>query len=215
LVAHAHIDGFALYHMCFRGARNDGNRSLKWLDLVALARALLPDEEVDVVRYYTARVGDVPEDPSRAARQDAYLRALATLPELSIHQGIFHTNKREVRLVRCPPGIDPVQTARVRQEKGSDVALATHLLLDAIDERFEAALVVTNDSDFVEPINIVRTRFRRRVIVISPDTVVAKTLARAASYARPLDHRLLAACQLAEVVADREGRAIRRPDAWT
>lgn len=100
MVAHAYIDGFAFYHMCFRGARNAGNRSLKWLDLVALSRALLPDEEVDVVRYYTARVGDVPEDPSRAARQDAYLRALAMLSELSIHQGIFHTNKREVRLVR-------------------------------------------------------------------------------------------------------------------
>lgn len=95
------------------------------------------------------------------------------------------------------------------------MALATHLLLDAIDDRFEAALVLTNDSDFVEPITIVRTRFRRRVIVISPDTVVAKMLARAASYARPLDQRLLATSQLAEVVVDHEGRAIRRPDAWT
>lgn len=121
MVAHIYVDGFALYHLCFLGARNEVNSSLKWLDLVALSRALLPDEDVDVVRYYTARVGDTPEDPSRASRQDVYLRALATLPGISIHQGLFHTNKREVRPVRCPPGIEPVQTARVRQEKGSDV----------------------------------------------------------------------------------------------
>src|SRR5690606_8411603 len=87
MVAHVYVDGFALYHMCYRGLRNEANQSLKWLDLVSLSRALLPDEEVDLVRYYTARVGDTPEDNQRALRQDVYLRALATLPEISIHQG--------------------------------------------------------------------------------------------------------------------------------
>ncbi len=214
MVAHVYVDGFALYHMCYRGLRNEANQSLKWLDLVSLSRALLPDEEVDLVRYYTARVGDTPEDNQRALRQDVYLRALATLPEISIHQGIFHTNKREVRLVRCPEGITPIQTARVCQEKGSDVSLATHLLLDAFDERCDVALLLTNDSDFIEPVRIVRDRFRLRVVVISPDTVVAKALARAATYARPLDRRLLASSQLPDPVIDREGRPIRGPVAW-
>lgn len=214
MVAHVYVDGFALYHMCFRGPRNEANQSLKWLDLVALSRAILPDEDVDLVRYYTARVGDTPEDDQRASRQDVYLRALATLPEISIHQGLFHTNKREVRLVRCPEGIDPVRTARVRQEKGSDVSLATHLLLDAFDERCNVALLLTNDSDLVEPVRIVRDRFRLRVVVISPDTVVAKALARAATHARPLDRRLLATSQLPNPVMDRGGRQIRRPVTW-
>lgn len=215
MVAHVYVDGFALYHMCYRGPRNEAHRSLKWLNLVALSRALLPDEDVDLVRYYTARVGDTPEDNQRASRQDVYRRALATLPEISIHQGLFHTNKREVRLVRCPAGIDPVQTARVRQEKGSDVSLATHLLLAAFDERCDVALLLTNDSDFVEPVRIVQDRFRLRVVVVSPDTVVAKALARAATPARPLDRRLLASSQLPDPVMDLDGRLIRRPRAWS
>ncbi len=83
----AYIDGFALYHQCFR--HSAGRNHLKWLDLCALASAILPHEEVEIVRYYTARVGDTPEDPQRASRQDTFLRALATLPRLTIREGQF------------------------------------------------------------------------------------------------------------------------------
>lgn len=37
------------------------------------------------------------------------------------------------------------------EEKGSDVNLATHLLHDAHMGRFEVAVVVSNDSDLLEP----------------------------------------------------------------
>lgn len=88
------------------------------------------------------------------------------------------------------------------------------MLLDAFDRRCDVALVLTNDSVFVEPIRIVRDRFRLRGVVISPDIVVAKALARVASHARPLDRRLLSIAQLPEVVLDRDGREIRKPIAW-
>ena len=76
------------------------------------------------------------------------------------------------------------------------------------------ALLITNDSDFVEPIRIVRDRFGVRVVVISPDDHVSKRLAKIASHARPLDHSLLAVCQLPDEVIDGEGRKIVRPQAW-
>jgi uncharacterized LabA/DUF88 family protein len=179
-----------------------------------LARALLPNEEIALVRYYTARVGDSPEDLQRASRQDAYLRALATLPDLKICQGNFVKSKREVRLVSPPAGVGPRQTAWVRQEKRSDVTLATHLLIDALDGAL-VALLITNDSDFIEPIRIVRERFGTRVVVISPDDHVSKRLAKIASHARTLDHSLLADCQLPQAVVDNDGREIRCPPAWS
>jgi uncharacterized LabA/DUF88 family protein len=213
MAAFVYIDGFAVYHMCFR--HNADRNHLKWLDYCALAGALLPDEEIALIRYYTARVGDSPEDPQRASRQDAYLRALATLPGLEICQGNFVKSKREVRLVAAPPGVDPRQTAWVRQEKRSDVTLATHLLTDAFDGEMSVALLLTNDSDFVEPVRIVRERFEVRLIVVSPDDRVSKRLAKAASFARPLDYGLLDKCQLPDVVVDSDGRQIFRPPAWT
>ena len=39
-----------------------------------------------------------------------------------------------------------VSVAR-REEKGSDVNVATHLLIDACDNNIEAAVVISNDSD--------------------------------------------------------------------
>ncbi len=213
MAAHTYIDGFALYHMCLR--RREDRSHLKWLDLVALASSILPDEDITLVRYYTARVGDAPDDPQRASRQDTYLRALATLPGLVIRQGNFVRSKREVMLANPPKGIQPRQTAWVRQEKRSDVSLATDLLLDAFDHRPEVALIVTNDSDFVEPIRVLRERFDIRVVVMSPDDHVSKRLASAASHARTLDHRLLEDCQLPDVVIDESGREIRRPERWS
>jgi hypothetical protein len=214
MAAIAYIDGFALYYGCYKGERNRGNAGLKWLNLRALAEALLPEEDFALIRYFTARVRDLPDDPQRASRQDVYLRALAGQPALHIHQGNFHRNKREAQLVRCPEGVDPQQTVWVMQEKGSDAAMVTHLLMDAFDNRFDVALVITNDSDFVEPIHIVKERFNRRVVVISPDQVVAKKLARAASHARTLDQRLLAACQLPDETLGGDGHPARKPEAW-
>lgn len=54
------------------------------------------------------------------------------------------------------------------EEKGSDVNLATHLPLDAAAGDFEAALVVTNDSDLCEPIAQVQERYGLQVGVVLP-----------------------------------------------
>jgi uncharacterized LabA/DUF88 family protein len=94
------------------------------------------------------------------------------------------------------------------------VTLATHLLIDALDGAL-VALLITNDSDFIEPIRIVRERFGTRVVVISPDDHVSKRLAKIASHARTLDHSLLVDCQLPQVVFDNDGREIRCPPAWS
>lgn len=45
-----------------------------------------------------------------------------------------------------------------REEKGSDVNVASHLLLDVLERRIEAAIVVSNDSDLALPIQEARKR---------------------------------------------------------
>jgi hypothetical protein len=48
-------------------------------------------------------------------------------------------------------------TVRVREEKGSDVNVATHLLADVFRGEVEAAIVISNDSDLALPLEIART----------------------------------------------------------
>ncbi|MDE0133772.1 MAG: NYN domain-containing protein [Acidimicrobiaceae bacterium] len=100
-----YIDGFNLYYGTVK------ETPYKWLDLEALCRRLLPRDNIVKIRYFTARVSARPNDPQQADRQDAYLRALATLPLLEIHYGRFKT--RPVRLPLARPGATGQRTVEV------------------------------------------------------------------------------------------------------
>ena len=86
-----YIDGFNLYYGALKGSR------YKWLDLEALCRQLLPKDSIHRIRYFTAKVTARPADPQLPVRQQTYLRALATLPSVSVHLGVFY-----VSTVRAP-----------------------------------------------------------------------------------------------------------------
>ncbi len=78
-----YVDGFNLYYGALKGT------PYKWLDLVKLAYQLLPPGySVTKLKYFTARVSGIP-DAGAPARQQAYLSALATLPEVEVIRGLF------------------------------------------------------------------------------------------------------------------------------
>jgi hypothetical protein len=56
-----------------------------------------------------------------------------------------------------PGAVFMVSTAR-REEKGSDVNVASHLLLDILEQRVDAAVVISNDSDLKFPVQTARNR---------------------------------------------------------
>jgi hypothetical protein len=157
-----YVDGFNLY---FRMLQK--RPALKWLNVNALAERVLspPQNQVVAVRYYAARVSGR-LDPHAPARQQVYLDALATVPAISVHMGMFLSKEKFASLVHPPefrprlatplpqPWPDVVRVLKV-EEKGSDVNLACHLLLDAFQGNFDVAAVLSNDSDLVEPIRIV------------------------------------------------------------
>jgi NYN domain len=54
------------------------------------------------------------------------------------------------------------------EEKGSDVNLATYLLLDGFDGDYELAVVISNDSDLLMPVAVVRHRLGLTVGILNP-----------------------------------------------
>jgi hypothetical protein len=54
------------------------------------------------------------------------------------------------------------------EEKGSDVTLATLLLLDVFEKGCDTALVVSNDADLCLPIKLARIRLGPRVGIVNP-----------------------------------------------
>lgn len=209
-----YVDGFNLFYNCFKGKRNLDRRHLRWLDLRRLAEQALPHDSVVEINYYTAMVSGSSGDASRPQRQQAYLQSLDTVAGIRIHRGQFRKSKRTGRLIRSDSDMGVEQTVEIMQEKGSDVSLATHLLLDAFQDRFELAVLISNDSDYAEPVRAVTTVLGKSVGILSPDIQVSKQLAKLATFARPLDLQLLETSQLPDEINRDDGTVLSRPAYW-
>lgn len=201
-----YIDGFNFYYGCVKGT------PYKWLNFAELCRLSLPAHyHVNRIRYFTALITPRPNDPQQIDRQRIFLRALRTLPNLTVHLGQFLQSY--VNMPLAPP-VKGSPFARVlkTEEKGSDVNLATYLLVDAYEKDFEAAVVISDDSDLAEPILVVRKRLGRHVTVLSPRGQ-SRTLSRAATRFRKIDVAHLAASQFPTTLTDANG-TITKPASW-
>jgi uncharacterized LabA/DUF88 family protein len=204
-----YIDGFNLYYGSLKGT------ACKWLDLEQMSQLLLPSFEIKRIRYFTARVKERTGNTQAPVSQNAYLRALTTLPKVEVHFGSFLTKPTRMPLV-APPIAGPrtVQVIKT-EEKGSDVNLATYLLVDAFREDAEAFAVVSNDSDLVEPIRIVRHELGKVVGLLNPQPKPSQRLLQCRpSFAKPIRAGVLRASQFPPTVTDTKGRSIIKPSDW-
>jgi hypothetical protein len=100
------------------------------------------------------------------------------------------------------------------EEKGSDVNLACHLLLDAFQGNFDVAAVLSNDSDLVEPIRIVTQVLRKPVGLLSHVDSPNPELSRASRFIRRLSVSDLAASQFPDPLARPDQPDLAKPTAW-
>lgn len=155
-----YVDGFNLYYRALKGTPH------KWIDLRALAVSLLdPENDIQLVRYFTARVSGR-SDPDEPRRQQLYLNALKTLPGVTLHYGRFLTKTKRRPLVAEGGGISAFVNVHDTEGKGSDVNLASHLLNDGWQGRYDVAVVVSQDTDLEEPIRMVREQIGKPVGLI-------------------------------------------------
>lgn len=214
---YVYVDGLNLYYRALRRS------PYKWLDLAALAQGLLlPDNQLLAIKYFTANVHPTPKDPGVATRQQIYLRALQTLPHLEVIKGTFlsHVVARQQTAAapgRVDPRTPPVITGWVnvlsQEEKGSDANLAVHLLHDAHLERYDLAVVISNDSDLAEALRLVRTELKRKVGLLCPCNPASRNLRQWCTFVRYIDQSALASCQLPPTLTDSHG-TIHKPIAW-
>lgn len=158
-----YVDGFNLYYRALKGTK------CKWLNLSKLCQLSLPKNDVVAVKYFTAPVIPTPFNLGLAARQNAYLRALRTCPYTQIVLGRY-IEKGVWLPLKDDYDAGTLKKAYVvrHEEKGSDVNLAAHLLVDASRKTFEVGVVITNDSDLVEPIRLANIELGIPVGLLSP-----------------------------------------------
>jgi len=64
---------------------------MRWLNLRKLGETLFPQDIVRRVCYFTAHLEARPGNIGQAQRQLIYLRALASLPGVGVHYGVFRS----------------------------------------------------------------------------------------------------------------------------
>lgn len=179
-----YIDGFNLYYGG-RGLCGRGTPGWRWLNLRALSQALIapldwPGATLTRIVYCTAFI-DGATAPDSRRDQDAYVRALGEMGSIDhLELGHFVARVKQAPLARRGPNGKPqlveaawplmVRTAdgkdapastfmvsyAHREEKGSDVNVAAHLLVDVYTKVVDAAVVISNDSDLRYPIQQAR-----------------------------------------------------------
>jgi NYN domain len=207
LVTNIYIDGFNLYYGALHKTPH------RWLNPEKLCQLLLPKNTLGQIKYFTALVSARPNDPDQPVRQQLYLRALGTVPKISVHFGHFLSHEVTMALVVPPGQLQKYVKVIKTEEKGSDVNLATHLLHDAHMGRFDIAVVISNDSDLLEPIKIVRQQLGKQVGILNPHPNPSRALLPHIDFIKQIRKGVLAAAQFPATLTDTHG-TFTKPAAW-
>lgn len=200
-----YVDGFNFYY----GEVRRGT-SWKWLEPAALfPKVLGPQNKLEKVKYFTARVQPSPRDPNVNVRQDAYLRALQAHCRLvELHFGHFLRHRISMESANPPPTLEVSKN----EEKGSDVNLALHVLNDAWQNAYDCAVIVSNDSDLAESLRLVKAQHRKLIGLVTPGAPTRKTSHQLKRrFRKPIRAWMLKSSQLPNPIP---GTTIHKPAGW-
>ncbi len=146
----AFIDGFNLYHAIVDTEKH----YLKWVDLFKLCGifARPPKYDLTDAYFFSAFATWLPAPYSRHRE---YVKALEATGTTTV-MGNFKRKDRYCK--QCK------KFSTGHEEKETDVNLALYLLQGAYENLYDVALVVSNDSDLVPAIKMVKTTFPEKEI---------------------------------------------------
>lgn len=197
----AYIDGFNLYF----GLRDKGWRRFYWLDVKLLAQNLLKfNQQLVMTKYFTARIIGAPD---KQKRQSTFIEALETLSNLKIFYGKYQLNPRE-----CPNcGFKD----KVPNEKMTDVNIAVEMFSDAINDKFDIALLLSADSDLVPPVRVIKNTFtQKRIVVAFPPKRSSVELENIAHACLRIGRANFARSLFPDKVRKADGFILQRPSTW-
>jgi len=150
-------------------------------------------------------------DPNRISPPP---RQPISVPVVSTTHGVSKSLSLPLDIAAIQKGRTAFVPVLKTEEKGSDVNLATHLVRDAFREEYDAAIIVSNDSDLAEPIRLVKQELGKHITIVTPyRRTPAAELQRLAEVFRYIPESVLKACQFPPVLQDGQGR-FQKPAQW-
>ena len=197
-----YIDGFNLYYRL-------KDTPYKWLNLKKLSEFYLHPKQNNIIeiKYFTALVKRNSNNNTNIIKQNIYLRAIRTIPNLNIIFGQF--KKRHMTGLKCHYKngryIEGSQLVTISkwEEKESDVNIATYIVADA--SQYDCAVLVSNDTDLKTPLKYVKENLKKSIGIISPRREIHKELLDASNFQKRISNEALKQCQFPEKMKDDKG----------
>lgn len=89
------------------------------------------------------------------------------------------------------------------------------MLIDAFNDKYDTAILISGDSDLVPPIKAVHNQFsNKKISVFFPPERHNNTVAGAAKGSQIIGKRKIQSNQFPEVVVKADGFRLTKPDEW-
>ena len=193
------IDGYNLYH-----SLKDYKKNCRWLNLKSLCEKFLKNNEVvGQIYYFTAYAT---WNKNKTDKHKLYVKVL-------MKEGVepvFGKLKPITRLCqKCG------QRYNTHEEKQSDVNIAMYLFEDAMKDSFDKAIIISGDSDLVQPIKKIQSNFpTKKIGVITPYCRSAKELKDIADFSSKITAKNLEESLFSGIIVMEDGTKIHAPAKW-
>ena len=180
-------------------------RKYLWLDLYAYSLQFVRKQDtVGDVFYFSAYAY---WRPNAQQRHEKFVRALVNSGVKPI-MGAFKEKDRFCN--KCH------SYYKGHEEKQTDVNIAIHLLKEAFLDSFDTAMLVTNDTDLVPAINMVKALFpKKRIGIVFPIDRWSSELKQVTHFWRKTTKKILKKSQFPEDVTLPDGTVISKPPSWS
>ncbi|EKS06894.1 NYN domain protein [Leptospira santarosai str. JET] len=100
------------------------------------------------------------------------------------------------------------------EEKGTDVNIASHMLLDGFKNKYDIGVLISNDSDLLEPIRIIRNEFKKKIGYINPQKNTSQVLKNNSDFMKSIRDTSIRQSQFPNEVLNSSGNKILKPNDW-
>ena len=170
----AFFDGSNFYH---NSKNNYGITNINFLDLTNNMLDL-KKEKLNRIKYFNSPVNQQ-ENPEGYISQQKFLGKVKATPLTTVYLGNLvprPLNKIHINCItcghqiadtiKCPKCNRDIKNYQCRKisEKGVDVNIAVQMLLDAIDDKYDVALLFSADADFAPAIEYIVKKLKKEVV---------------------------------------------------
>lgn len=201
-----YIDGFNLYYGALKGT------PFKWLDISKYFTLLRQDDDIQLIKYFSAMV-----DGSHRERQEIYMQALSTLPNVNIILGKYKNKQVKCLVKNC--NYSGSRIFQMPEEKRTDVNIALNMFNDCVKDLCDRFILVSGDSDLVPALKMIKSYCPEKEIIVyvpasDPTRGAAVEIRSAADKDKTLPIILLSKSQFPTSLPDGAGGTITKPDTW-